>query len=275
MYRTLAATTLLAIVACISAAAQNTSTASKDFRWLDPRKDATLVDKIKGAFVDELKPDDPKVKLVEPQLYKFHKRISRIGVFQSSALVLIAERDELAPTYGDYFLPFNYDINTGNKEIFKKGFRRWRFHKFAHLSSAKTPDIVFTYLPALEWDTEHSLSSFRFNQQRGLWDMRVWSDNQDDDMITIGSDTAEGSEEGEYDLHCLFKVADFNGDGLDEVAVRCQGVGVENRIIDTALLYSIQQDKPVVATLTDPQRIAALTAKLCDETKKLKMCTSK
>src|SRR5260370_20667502 len=103
MYRTLAATTLLAIVACISAAAQNTATASKDFRWLDPRKDATLFDQIKGAFVDELKPDDPKVKLVEPQLYKFHKRISRIGVFQSSALVLIAARAELAATYGDYF----------------------------------------------------------------------------------------------------------------------------------------------------------------------------
>src|SRR5229473_3438882 len=124
MYRTLAATTLLAIAACTSAAAQNT--ASEDFRWLDPRKDAALFDQIKGAFVDELKPDDPKVKLVEPQLYKFYKRISRIGVFQSSALVLIAERDELASTYGDYFQAFNYDINTGKKASFKEGFRRWR-----------------------------------------------------------------------------------------------------------------------------------------------------
>src|SRR5258708_40041830 len=87
MYRTLAATPLLRIVACISAAAQYTSTASKDFRRLDPRKDAALVDKIKGAFVDELKPDDPKVKPVEPPLYKFPKRTSGIGVFQSPAPV--------------------------------------------------------------------------------------------------------------------------------------------------------------------------------------------
>ena len=277
MYRTLAATTLLAIAACISAAAQNTATASKDFRWLDPRKDAALFDQIKGAFVDELKPDDPKVKLVEPELYKFHKKISRIGVFQSSALVLIAERDELASTYGhgDYLQAFNYDINTGKKEPFKKGFRDWRFHKCAHFSSAKTPDIVFTYLPVLEWEPDYSLSSFRFDQRRALWDMRAWSDNQDDDMIEIGSDTVEGSEEGEYDSHCLFKVADFNGDGLDDVAVRCQAVGVENKIIDTTLLYSIQQDKPVQATLIEPQLIAALTAKLCDGTKKLRMCTSK
>src|SRR5260370_7747613 len=149
MYRTLAATTLLAIAACISAAAQNTATASKDFRWLDPRKDAALFDQIKRAFVDELKPDDPKVKLVEPQLYKFHKRISRIGVFQSSALVLIAERDELASTYGhgDYFQAFNYDINTGKKEPFKKDFRDWRFHKYSHFSSAHTPHLASPYLP--------------------------------------------------------------------------------------------------------------------------------
>ena len=275
MYRTLAATTLLAIAACILAAGQNTRTASEDFRWLDPRKDAVLFDHIKAAFVDELKPDDPKAKLVEPQSYKFYKRISRIGVFQSSALVLIAERDELASTYGDYFQAFNYDINVGKKELLKKGFRRWRFHKFAHFSSAKTPDIVFTYIPTLEWETEYCLSSFRLDQRRGLWDMRTWNDNQDDDMIEIGSDTVEGSEEGEYDSHCLFKVADFNGDGLDDIAVRCQAVGEENRIIDTTLLYSIQQDKPVQVTLTEPRRIAALTAKLCDGTKKLRMCTSK
>src|SRR5216684_8027244 len=101
MYRTLAATTLLAIAACISAAAQDTATASKGFRWLDPRKDAALFDQIKGAFVDELKPDDPeKVKPVVPQLYK---RVSRIGVFQSSALVLIAERETPTYSYGDSF----------------------------------------------------------------------------------------------------------------------------------------------------------------------------
>src|SRR5260370_17726984 len=250
MYRTLAATTLLAIAACISAAAQDTATASKGFRWLDPRRDAALFDQTKAAFVDELQPDDPKVKLVEPQLYKFHKRISCIGVFQSSALVLIAERDELASTYGhgDYFQAFNYDINTGKKEPFKKGFRDWRFHKFAHFSSAKTPDIVFTYLPALEWEPDYSLSSFRFDQRRALWGMRAWSDNQDDDMIEIGSDTVEGSEEGEYDSHCLFKVADFNGDGLDDVAVRCQPVGVENKIIDRTLLYPIHHDNPLHPT---------------------------
>jgi hypothetical protein len=274
MYRTLGATILLAATSCISAAARDTTPTSTDFRWLDPRKDVTLFDQIKDAFADELKPDDPeKVKPVVPQLYK---KIARVGVFQSSALVLIAERETSTPTYGDYFQPFNYNINTGKKERFEKGFMRWRFRKFAHFSSAKTPDIVFTYLSCTECEATYLLGSFRFDPGRRIWDTRAWSNKQGDDAIMIGSDTVVGSEEGEYDYQCLSKIADFNGDGLDDIAVRCQAVGEKNRIIeDTTLLYSIQQEKPIVATLSEPLRIAAVTAKLCDGAKKSRICASK
>lgn len=272
MYRTLAATTLLAIVACVSAAAQNATTTSSDFRWLDPRKDVALFDRIKGAFVDELKPDDPeKVKPVEAQLYK---RISRIGVFQSSALVLIAERDTPNYTYGDYFQPFNYDINTGKKEPFEEGFWRWRFKRFARFEQSKTPDIVFTYVSCTECEATYLLGSLRFDPQQHSWQIRSWSDKED--AIMIGSDTVVGSEEGEYDYQCLHKIADFNGDGLDDVAVRCQAVGEKDKIIsDTTVLYSVRAEKPVITTLTEPQRIAALTAKLCEGAKKSRLCTAK
>jgi hypothetical protein len=274
MYRNLAATIFLATVTSIPTAGQNTRSASDDFRWLDPRKDAILFDRIKGAFVDELKPDDPeKVKPVEPQLYK---RITRIGVYGSSALVLLAERETPAYTYGDYFQPFNYDIDTGKKELFEKGFRRWRFRGFAHFSSTKTSDIVFTYLSCTECEATYLLGSFRFDSQRRQWDTRAWSDKEGDDAVMIGSDTVVGSEEGEYDYQCLFKVADFDGDGLDDIAVRCQAVGEKNRIIeDKTLLYSVQHDKPMIATLTEPQRIAALTARLCEGAKKSKICISR
>jgi hypothetical protein len=273
MYRTLAATIFMAIASIPVAAAQSTTAASNDFRWLDARKDAVLFDQIKGAFSDELKPDDPeKVKPVEPQLYK---KIARIGVVQSSALVLIAERDTPTYTYGDYFRPFNYEINTGKKEPFEKGFRRWRFRQFAHFSSAKTPDIVFTYLSCTECEATYLLGSFRFDPAHRVWDTRTWSDTKED-AIMIGSDTVVGSEEGEYDYQCLFKIADFDGDGLDDIAVRCQAVGKRNRVIeDTTLLFSIQQEKPEIDTLTEPQRIGALTAKLCESTKKSRFCGPK
>ena len=262
---------LLAIAASVTAATQNTIKGSNDFRWLDPRKDAVLFERIKAAFVDELKPDDPeKVKPVEPQLYK---RIARIGVFQSSALVLIAERETPTYTYGDYFKPFNYDINTGKKEPLDKGFRRWRFREFAHFSSLKTPDIVFTYLSCTECEATYLLGSFRFNPRFHLWDTRAWGDKEGDDAIMVGSDTVVGSEEGEYDYQCLFKVADFNGDGLDDVAVRCQAVGERKKIIeDTTLLYSVKDEKSVISTLTEPERVAALTAKLCKGARKSRFC---
>jgi hypothetical protein len=268
MYRTTVMASILAMAACTSGAAQNTTIKSNKFRWLDPRKDAALFGQIKAAFVDELKPDDPeKVKPVEPQLYK---RISRIGVFQSSALVLIAERETPVYTYGDYFRPFNYDMRTGKKIAFEKGFRRWRFRSFAQFSSGKTPDIVFTYLSCTECEATYLLGSFRFDLERHTWDTRAWGDK--DDAMVIGAD----SEEGDYDYQCLYKIADFNGDGLDDVAVRCQAVGEKAKIMeDTTLLYSIQQGKPVIITLTEPQRIAAVTAKLCEGAKKSRLCTAK
>jgi len=274
MSRTLSVTTLLAIVACASAAAQNTTTVSSEFRWLDPRKDAALFDRVKGAFVDELKPDDPdKVKPVAAQLYK---KISRIGIFQSSAVVIIAERETPTYTYGDYFQPFNYNLNTGRKEPFEKGFRRWRFKNFARFEPSKTSDIVFTYLSCTECEATYLLGSFHFDSATGAWNTRKWSEKDEDESIMIGSDTVVGSEEGEYDYQCLYKVADFNGDGFDDIAVRCQAVGEKHKIIeDTTLLYSVQQEKPVIITLTEPPRIAALTAKLCEGTKKSRLCTAR
>ena len=38
------------------------------------------------------------------------RRISRIGVLETSALVLIAEHETPAYTYGDYFQVFNFDL---------------------------------------------------------------------------------------------------------------------------------------------------------------------
>jgi hypothetical protein len=88
-------TVLIAIfmlTASASAIDQNAQPSST-FHWLNPSKDATLFERMKTAFAEELKPDDPeKVKPVVAQEYKW---ISRVGVFETSALVLIGEREPL------------------------------------------------------------------------------------------------------------------------------------------------------------------------------------
>ena len=132
----------LALAACRSVAAQNPPLPSTAFHWLDAGKDAALYEPIKAAFAEELNSDDPeKVKPVVAQLYK---KISRIGVFESSALVLIAERETRAYTYGDYFQPFTYDLSSGKKAPFEKGFMRWKFKKFVRFEPSRAPDIIFT-----------------------------------------------------------------------------------------------------------------------------------
>ena len=125
---------------------QNSQPSSITFHWLDPSRDATLFERIKTAFKDELKPDDPeKVKPVVAQEYKW---ISRVGVFEQFALVLIGERETRTSTYGDFSVAFNYDLKSGKKTplaLFNRGFTKWKFKKLVRLDSSRTPDIVFTH----------------------------------------------------------------------------------------------------------------------------------
>jgi hypothetical protein len=96
---------ILMLATSSSAIGQNLQSSSTAFHWLNSSKDAALLERIRTAFTDELKPDDPeKVKPVVAQEYKW---ISRVGVFETSALVLIGEREtRTSTTYGNYFRRF-------------------------------------------------------------------------------------------------------------------------------------------------------------------------
>ena len=106
----------LMLAASAPAFAQSAHSAEAAFRWLSPSKDAASLDRITTAFADELKPDDPEK--VKPTVAEKYKWISRVGVFETSALVLIGEREARTSTYGDYFVAFNYDLKSGEKTSF-------------------------------------------------------------------------------------------------------------------------------------------------------------
>jgi hypothetical protein len=262
----------LALAWCCSAAAQNGSPPSTTFHWLDAGKDGALFERIKSAFADELKPDDPEeVKPVAAQLYK---RISRIGVLETSALVLIAERETPAYTYGDYFQVFNFDLSSGKKVVLEKGFRKWKFKQLVRFESSKMPDIVFTHLSCTECEADYLLGSFHYDPTDGTWKIRSWGEK--DDAIMIGSDTVVGSEEGDYNFDCLFKFADFNGDGFDDLAVRCLAIGEKGKILeDTMTIYTVQDGQPQVTIVKDPRQLARVREQLCTDVKKSKLCPPK
>jgi hypothetical protein len=262
---------VLAMAACQPAAAQEVPPSSTSFRWLYAAKDAVLYERIKAAFADELKPDDPeKVKPVVAELYK---KISRIGVFETSALVLIAERETATFAYGDYFQVFSYDLKSGKKTPSEKGFMKWRFKKLVRFDSSTIPDIVFTYLSCTECEADFLLGSFRFDSTDATWKIRSWGEK--DDAILIGSDYSVGTEEDSKD-DCLFKFADFNGDGFDDLAVRCLVITEQGKILeDTTTIYTIQHGQPQVLTVTDRQQLTTVRDKLCTDVKKSRLCAPK
>jgi hypothetical protein len=265
---------ILMLAASHSAIGQNAHPSSTAFHWLNSSKDAALFERIKTTFADELKADDPeKVKPVVAQEYKW---ISRVGVFETSALVLIGERESRSSTYGNYFVAFNYDLKSGEKTSltsFNNGFMRWKFKKLVRFDSSRAPDIVFTHPSCTECEADYFLSSFRLDSTEAKWKVRTWSEKSTE--ILIGSDYSVDAEENSKD-DCLFKFADFNGDGFDDLAVRCLAITEKGKILeDSTTIYTIQHGQPQVLTVKDRQQLATIRDQLCVDAKKSKLCPSK
>lgn len=201
---------ILMLAASRSAIGQNGLPSSTAFHWLNSSRDATLIERIRTAFRDELKPDDPEK--VKPAVAQEYKWISRVGVFDTSALVLIGERETRSSTYGNYFVAFHYDLKRGEKTLltsFNKGYVEWKFEKLVRFDSSRAPDIAFTHSRCTECEADYLLSSFRLDSTDAKWKVRTWSEKSTE--ILIGSDFSAGTEEdSKYD--CLFKVSDFNGE---------------------------------------------------------------
>jgi hypothetical protein len=265
---------ILMLAASSSTLGQNAQPSSIAFHWLSSSKDATLFERVKTAFTDELKPDDPeKVKPVVAQEYKW---ISRVGVFEASALVLIGERETRTSAYGSYFIAFNYDLKSGEKTSLtppNRGFMKWKFKKLVRFDSSSAPDIVFTHPSCRECEADYLLSSFRLDSTEAKWKVRIWGEKSTE--ILIGSDYSVGTEEASKD-DCLYKFADLNGDGFDDLAVRCLAITDQGKILeDTTTIYTIQHGQPQVLTVKDHQQLAKIRDQLCVDAKKSKLCLSK
>jgi hypothetical protein len=262
----------------LSTAAQNPSGAKVSFRWLDRKADAALFGKIQGVFANELKPDDPEA--VKPQQAQLYKYVARIGIIGANAIVLIGERDSVSDKTGDYFLAFNLDTASGAKSaVSTNGFRVWKYRALARLESSQVPDIFFTYSSCTECEADYFLASFRFDLTDRVWKVRKWSEK--DDEILIGADMSVGVDDGDYDTGCVYSIADFDGDGFDDVAVRCVDrltaeAGKPPKVTaDTTKLYSVKNGAPKVSEIHDPTKMSSIQRKLCAGSPKSPLCKAR
>lgn len=152
-----------------------------------------------------------------------------------------------------------------------------RFHSAYNVKRvvrSRVPDIVFTYPRCTECEADYLLSSFRFDSSEAKWKLRIWS-KEGGAEILIDSDYSVGTDEDSKDV-CLFKFADFTGEGFDDLADRCVATTRRGRVLaDTTTIYTVQHGQSQILTTTDPRQLATIYEQLCVGVKKSKLCLSK
>jgi hypothetical protein len=233
----------------------------KPFAWIDVKEDNTLMRQIVRDFSEELEPDDPgKVARTMPYLAKY---IFRVGIFNSSALVLIRHRENSESE--DYFVKaYHYDIPSRYRKKIETLAKLWlwKLSKHSSIESPLTPDIFFEYQTCTECCAAFLISSFKYNPGKREWEIREWKHG---DAIFIGYLGAE------FVSDCLFKIEDFDCDGFDAVAVRCKNRAMvpedvdkaQTSIQDTTTLYSIKKGVPKEQKIIAPQELARIHSILC------------
>ncbi|NWG03272.1 MAG: hypothetical protein HXY44_10505 [Syntrophaceae bacterium] len=231
------------------------------FRWLTEEEDKETLIKISQVFTDELKPDDPAK--IGPRLPYLYKYIYKVGVFRSTALVIIGHRENKDHDTGDLFLSFNCDLSTNEKSRIQTSQMMWvwRLYNLVYFEFALTPDIVFEYQNCTECEASRYISSFQYDRRNKKWKVRSWG--EDGDAIFIGSDPEIGVETRIYD--CLHKIQDFDSDGFRDIAVRCRITGTETHsVIDTTIVYTIRSGSPQKRKIQEKKQLLKIQSTLCE-----------
>src|SRR5579863_110834 len=220
------------------------------FRWLDSGRDSALWKRVQAAFAQELEPDDAR-QVPEHYLPIQYKYVHQIGVFRTAALVILGYKETKdGPSY-DYFNAYSYNLRDGYKKpvsfelprpanVWPQSDVLWMFNviKLAHFEPSPTSDVVFTYDDCTECEEGHFLASFKYDANNG-WMARQWDHNAS--LLLMETPTPDDDA---LSFDYLFKIKDWNGDGLDEVAVRRRKVTQDARrkeaVDDSTMLYKAE-----------------------------------
>jgi hypothetical protein len=245
------------------------------FRWLSAGKDEKLLQSIRYEFRQELQPDNP----VPGSIPLTVKYIHRVALFGDSALVIVGHKENQTDPY-PLFKAYSFNVSSRRKTLIQRSAGKrddlpyegwlsmWKFSRLARFGPSMAPDVVFTFRSCTECESVSLLSSFRFSEERRLWELRDWGGGY---VVFIGSDTQIG-DDGVYDYDCLNTIRDFSGDGFDDLAVRCretvepEAERKKGRVIkDEILLYSFRDEQATRNTVRRGTTVWATVQKaLCE-----------
>jgi hypothetical protein len=284
---------LACLFSTLPAAARRATRTTSAFRWLDRKTDERLWARIEAAFGEELMPDDSAA--MAPQLPMLSKSIFRVGLRGSSAIVLMAlERDPTVYKQA-FFQAYNYDVESQRKAAIHNRFVgsvwQWRLVGLARFERTAVPDIVFEFLDCVECEAQRFLAAFRYDMTEKEWRWRNWEMNTNPHVgwtLLLGSGREHGFDPEEsdqtdyvYQTSCVFRLADLDGDGLDDVACWCQEkvttMEPPNRIHsirDTTSLFTAKGGTPRLLEITDPRAASGLRRRICSIQPQTPPCNS-
>jgi hypothetical protein len=292
-----AAPVLLASLAVVlpraPAAAQSPVRVPSHFRWLEEKTDPRLWSKLTVAFAEELKPDDPKV--VGQQAAMGHKSILRAGLYENSALIVIALERDVSMKTEARFLTYNYDTESEQKERIEDhtagGIWQLRVVQLARFEPTPVPDIVFQFRDCVACEAQTFLASYRYDVSTQKWRRRNWEMGTSPHSgwtLPVGSSSEEGFDPEEqtradylYQTACVFRIADLNGDGLDDVATWCREkvTAIEppkavHALSDKTLLFTGKDGRSKLLQILDPGAASTLHRQICNIQPRLAPCSS-
>ena len=214
--------------------------------------------RVQTAFAQELEPDDP-AKLGPHQAAYKYKYLQQIGVFQDEALVIVRHRLIESDPYDDWFTSYSYDLRSGIKrDISPDSDALYGFNvvKLAQFDRSLAPDIVFTYDSCSECEPEHFIASVRYDSENHRWEVRQW-ENKNNLLLAEDPTPDENLPPVDYAIN----IRDWNGDGLDDVAIVRRSKGHE----DSIMLYKAENGRLVGHWMIDSNERAIVNAQLCPD----------
>lgn len=271
---------LLLVFSLPSAHAQKAATKAREqygngFHWITQNSDPLFWKQIQNSFREELKADEPSTGKDELDIYT-QKTIEKVGVLGHAAFVIVNHRPSQQlfrkNSWDEYSTAYNFDANSRQHSTIPSAEWMWQWKpmRLAKFGPSQIPDLVFTFFDCTECEANQVLSSLRYDAKTENWEVRFWGDGKDpwwatESGVSVYVNVKDGGDLNSFD--CAYGILDLDGNGFDDVAVRCKEVRDEDsgktQIDDTTLLYSLVNGGFRRRRITDASEVVELMAKVC------------